>query len=488
MTTLYLLGGRVACADAPGAEACAIAGGRLVWAGSRADARARAVTGDEIRDWGAAEIRRSFLDHHTHPLWYGERHEVLDVRGVAAVEDVLHAVAARAAAHPAGGWLQIEGWRPADHAASRAALDAVTGNLATVLGALDGHALWANSAALACAGLDDSAVAPAGGAIDRDAHGRLTGVLRDTAMLPVLDARPAATAAERRTALAAAQRGFHRYGITTVHAMEGEDAYATLRDAEDDGALTLEVGFYTRFDELAAVQALRGARGDSARVRLAGTKSFLDGSLGSHSAAFCHPYSDTPDNCGLLVLTHEEMLDRLRVTAEAQLAAAVHAIGDRAVQLLCEVHAAWNPAWGAAPPMRVEHAQHVAPGDERRLAASGLVASMQPLHAPLDAPLVARSLTTHDLHTHAWATLAHAGVALRFGSDAPVVEPDVLAAIAVATDPASPHALPRDAAFAAYGSHPLRIGDRADCVVLDADRVRATLAAGAWVYDEEHAA
>ncbi len=481
---LYLLGAHLV-ATHDGADACCVDGGRVSWLGTRAEARARAGAGDLVRDLGGAVLRRSFTDHHTHPVWFGEQRRGLDVRGIVAVEDVLAAVAACVATHPRDGWLQVEGWRPADHAASRDALDAVSGGLPVVLGALDGHAMWANSAALARAGVDDTVTAPPGGAVDRDAGGRLTGVLRDHAMHWLLAARPPASAAERAAALAEAQRAFHRAGVTTVHAMEGESSYLAMREAEAAGALSLSVGFYARFEELAAVQAARDARGVSARVRLAGTKSFLDGSLGSHSAAFCHPYSDAPDSTGLLCLEAAEMRDRLRVTAEAGLAAAVHAIGDRAAQLLCEVREAWDPAWGAPPPIRIEHAQHIAPADAPRLAAHGLVASMQPLHAPLDAPLVARSLRGHDLHTHAWSALAAHGIGLRFGSDAPVVEPDALAAIAVATDPANPQALSREAAFAAYGSHALQVGDTADLIALEAGRVRSTWAAGDLVYDEE---
>jgi predicted amidohydrolase YtcJ len=472
-------------------DACAIEGGMIAWLGSRTDARAVRRAHDRLIDVGTARLYGAFTDHHIHLAWLGFHLDAPNVRDARDASEVLDTVA-RSAARQRSGWLHVHGWRPSVHVASRAALDAATRDVPTVLRALDGHSVWVNSAALRAAGIDAHRPEPPGGAIDRDPSGAPTGVLREQAIELVTDVEPRPATEAFTAAVRRAQERLLAEGIVRADVMEGADTVRALLHLQDVNELALRINIFAPFEHLSETRGIcaealqtRDAASTNARgaVRLAGTKSFVDGSLGSHTAAMYEPYADAPSDTGILRLDVQELCARLREAAHLGLTAAVHAIGDRAVGVLCE--AMESCTLQDAPHVRIEHAQHIAPADLPRLVELCVSLSMQPLHAPLDAPLVAHSLGARPLLTHAWRSLSKAGLPLLFGSDAPVVPPSVVHALTIVSDEANPEHIACSDALRAFGSTPLEVGGPADIAAMSQERVELTLVGGEIAFAAE---
>jgi len=328
-----------------------------------------------------------------------------------------------------GGWLPDRGW-----------LDPLTGSRPALLLRSDLHIAVANSAALERAGIDRGAVTadPDGGQIVRNAEGRPTGVLRDTAIDLVASRVPAPTAAQLDAALHRAIRHAHRHGLTQVHD-KGElppswRDLEVLERAEIEGRLDLRVSVATPIDEWEALAERVASRGrGSDLLRWGSVKGFFDGSLGAATARFHTPFLDLPDSLGLVVCDPEALAGDVRGAWDAGIQPIVHAIGDAAVDWLIDVYADLGPATADIPPPRIEHAQHLSPGAAERMATAGVVASMQPIHLVADAPWLERRIGP-DRTSRAYPirTLAEAGVPLAFGSDWTVAPLDPLAGIRAA--------------------------------------------------------
>ncbi len=388
----------------------------------------------------------------------------------------------------------------------------MTGERPAALWAHDHHSLWLNGAALRATGVDRGTSAPAGGVIERDADGAPTGIVRERAAwgleLPEPDAR------ERRRAVEAAQREAHARGITGIHDFERSHGFALWQELHADRRLTLRVVAAQQATDLDAVLAtgLRGGFGDD-RLQVGPVKAFLDGTLGSRTATMLAPYAD--GGTGVELLASADLEQLVRRAAEGGLAVAVHAIGDRANRVALDAfeatRAQWEPA-GLRP--RIEHAQIVDPADVPRFATIGVVASMQPSHAPSDRDAADAALGARAATAYAWRALLDAGAVLAFGSDAPIEPLDGLAGIGAAVSrtlderpPWRPEqalspleALTGFTAGAAWAAgHERRRGRLApgldaDLVVLDADptqvapeRIRdigvvATMVGGRWVH------
>lgn len=490
----------------PMAEAFAVEAGRLVAVGSDADVLAAHP------DWPREDLEGrtvipGLIDAHAHLMGLGESLLQADLVGTASKAEVVERLRAFAETLPEGAWITGRGWDQNDWGSgepfpTRADLDAAFPDRPVWLGRIDGHASWANTAALRAAGVDPEAAAPAdpeGGAVIRDAAGRPTGVFVDAAEALVAESVPAPDLAFQAAALERALAETARYGLTGVH--EAGVPLATLdlyREFAASGRFPLRNYAMITPGEIEAFCAAHpdGVREADGRLVVRSVKVYADGALGSRGAALLEDYADEPGNHGLLF----QPMEALQATAEAAMRCGLqvntHAIGDRANRAVLDAYEGAIAATGGGPGRhRIEHAQVLTLGDVERFARLGVIASVQPTHATSDMPWAEARLGDRARGAYAWRRLLDAGARLALGSDFPVERVDPLlgfhAAVTrqdgddqpaggwygnqVLTREEALRGFTLDAAYAAFmedevGS--LEVGKRADYVVLSDDLMR----------------
>ncbi|HEU4955488.1 MAG TPA: amidohydrolase, partial [Gemmatimonadales bacterium] len=282
-------------------------------------------------------------------------------------------------------------------------------------------AAWVNSAALAVARITRDTPDPPGGRIVRDAAGEPTGLLLERAVELVTRVIPPPSNEILDEALREAQAEAHRLGVTGIHDVEDERAWAGFRRLEEAGDLELRVLFHPPVATLPDL-IRRGQRsGAGSRwLGMGGVKLFLDGSLGSRTAWMLEPYEGSRDR-GMPVAGEQAAAEAMRLAAGHGIAVTAHAIGDAAVRQALDL---LERLPRVALPHRIEHFQCVHPDDLARASAAGIVASMQPAHLLTDIPLVDRHWGRRGRGAYAFRSLLDRGTAVVFGSDVPVASVD----------------------------------------------------------------
>jgi predicted amidohydrolase YtcJ len=429
----------------PTADAMVVADGRVRWVGREAELG----TGLPLtrHDLGGRTVWPALGDAHTHFLWYALLRQRIDLRGAPDLPTALDRLRRFAAGLPEGAWLQGHGWNENEwrepRLPSRLDLDAVTQRPAALTRA-DGHLVWANSAALAAAGVGADTPDPAHGHIDRDESGAPTGILRESAMRLVLDRVPPPSLAERLRAVRAGQAEAHHLGIGSLHTMEDHQTVEALQAAHDGGELLLRVTVLQPVSSLGHLVALglRCGFGDE-WLRLGQLKVFADGSLGSRTAWMVEPFEDDAGNRGIAALDEAGLRETLGAAHAAGWPCAVHAIGDAANRAVLEALAGVGRCESAYPD-RIEHVQIIRPEDMPRLAEVGAIASMQPVHVSTDWRVADRLWGARSRWSYAWRSVAAAGATLAFGSDAPVEPLNPWAGLQVAVTRRGLDGLPAD--------------------------------------------
>ncbi|MFM8910851.1 MAG: amidohydrolase, partial [Gemmatimonadota bacterium] len=423
----------------PWAEAVAIEGDRIAAVGSNAEVRR--IAGDaRVIDAKGAMVTPGFIDSHVHVLAGGYRLASVQLRDARTPQEFIARIKAYAATVPKGTWITGGDW---DHQNWGGALpehgwvDSITPDHPVLVTRLDGHMALANALAMRLAGLTRATADVDGGEIVREAAGVPTGILKDNATGLVDRVRPAPSAAMNDRALEAAMRYLNAQGVTSVHSVASDgdawDELATYDRAHAAGRLTTRLYVNLPLADWARVAALvrqRGGRGD-VWLQWGGLKGFVDGSLGSHTAAFRAPYTDRPDDRGFYVSSLEERYAWIKGADTAGLQVAVHAIGDRAIgeqlslfERVARENGPRDRRW------RIEHAQHIAPEDFARFASIGVIPSMQPYHAIDDGRWATRVIGPERSEgTYAFRSLLDARAKLAFGSDWFVAPPTVLEGI-----------------------------------------------------------
>jgi predicted amidohydrolase YtcJ len=449
--TLALINGRVWTADPsrPSAEAIAIAGERIAAVGTTAEIRAKAGAAETI-DLGGAFVTPGFIDSHIHFLDGGFRLASVQLRDAATRDEFVSRIKAFAATVPPGTWITGGDW---DHTLwggelpRRDWIDAVTPDRPVWINRLDGHMALANSAALRAAGVADEVKDVSGGEIVRDANGRPTGVLKDNAMSLVEAKMPPPSDAMSDRALEAAMKYVAAQGVTAVHHMGTWDQLAVFERAWRAHRLTTRIQAavpLSTWEQLRDVVAAKrfgpDGRGDL-WLRVGALKAFVDGSLGSHTAAFEDPFTDAAASAtatagqasdrGLFVTKPEDLYAWISGADAANLHVAVHAIGDRANATILDIFERVAREHGAKDRrFRIEHAQHLRPADIPRFARLGVIASMQPYHAIDDGRWADKVIgPKRSETTYAFRSLLDAGATLAFGSDWFVAPPTPLEGI-----------------------------------------------------------
>lgn len=447
----------------PAAEAIALGGGVILAVGAAADMAGLRGPATRVIDAGGGTVLPGFIDSHVHLFMGAAELDMLNLTGVAGEAALAAALRGRAAARPedrlvmacSADYHVLGEGREID----RHALDALLPDRPVALMAPDHHTVWANTAALEAAGILHGFDAGEGSTVVMGGDGKATGMLLENgAFGPVMalmpsggreglgyvtgeDPVPPAGPAERAADKAVIAKGLRHCaakGITTLHNMDGNFyQLELLKSLEEDGDLLcrIQVPFHLKnhhplekLDE--AVGMHRRFIGDwvwSGRVKM-----FMDGVLESRTALMLEPYPDRPGWRGEALFSPEHFNEACVMADARSLQISVHAIGDAAVRRTLDGYAAARAANGARDSRhRVEHIEALAPEDLPRFAELGVIASMQPLHAPVAGfftPWPPDTIFSRAQMARAfpWRDLLESGARLIFSTDWPVVPVDVM--------------------------------------------------------------
>ncbi len=379
------------------------------------------------------------IDAHGHVMKLGFQALTLDLSDTRSLAEAQAKIATYVRDHGNRRWIIGRGWNQERWGLGRfptaAELDAVVADKPVWLERVDSHAGWANSAAMAEAGITVRSVAPPGGRIEM-AGGKPIGIFVDAAMQMIEKVVPVPLARERDQALIKAQDMLLARGITAIADMGTSlEDWSSFRRAGDGGWLNVRIFAYSEgLDPILVIGANAPTPwlyGD--RLRMGGVKLYADGALGSRGAWLKSPYADAPGNRGLQFVEDTKLRNIMSRAALDGYQIAVHAIGDAANAQVLDAFSELQTTYKGDRRWRIEHAQILDPLDIPRFAPLGVIASMQPVHQTSDRHMAEVRLDPARLKgAYAWKSLLASGARLAFGSDAPVEVPDVFAGLAAA--------------------------------------------------------
>jgi predicted amidohydrolase YtcJ len=495
--------GRIRTMDAtvPAGTAMAVDEGLVVAVGDDDAIRRLAGAGDEIVNLECRPVLPGFEDAHLHLSDGAIALGRLDLRNAGSAETVAALVADRAAGLTWGTWIRGFGWDQTRWDVKewphRSVLEARCADHPVALARIDGHVGWLNGLALQILGIDASTPDPAGGRIERDPRtSEPTGILLEAAWDQVRARIPRESRQDRKLALERALAEMRRLGITAVHDVTDATALPLLADLLAAGKLSARISAILPIglDREAAEALRRGHTPGHPWIETGTLKVFLDGTLGSRSAALLEPYADAPAASGALRIAPDALETMIAEADAAGWTVAVHAIGDLAVRTALDAFEAL-PERRRDRPHRIEHVQVVADEDLPRFRRTGVVASVQPVHFREDLPWIADRLGERaGARIYPARSLLEAGASVAFGTDWPIAPLDPWLGIGAATSQRGPTSdahgeagiaedVPLEVALRAYTEAPARLSGRketlgrlapgcfADFVVLDCDPV-----------------
>lgn len=418
----------------PWAEGFAITGDSIVAVGSKS----------EIEEWIDDETRRietsndnlivpGFIDCHTHFMEGGFALASVQLRDAKTPKEFITRIKEFATTQPKGTWITSGDW---DHEnwggelPTKDWIDSVTKDYPVWINRLDGHMCLANTAALKAAGIDDRVKDVDGGNIVRDKNGRVTGVFKDNAMNMIYKIVPDPSDEQKDKALEAAMNYVAARGVTSAHNMSGYMDVFERAHAQNKLKTRIYAGMMLSDWKELNQKIKQQGRGDK-WLRIGGLKEFVDGSLGSHTAAFFKPFTDAPSDSGFFITPEKELYQRIKSADSAGLHVMTHAIGDKAIHTLLNIYEQVGKENGDRDRrFRIEHAQHIAPNDIPRFARLNVIPSMQPYHAIDDGRFAERLIGDERIKTtYAFGSLLKANATLAFGSDWFVAPPTPLEGI-----------------------------------------------------------
>ena len=423
--TLAVVNARVWTGDPkrPWADAIAITGERITLVGSSAAVKKLATAATRVVDAKGMMVVPGFIDSHVHFIAGGFGLSSVQLRDAKTPEEFIRRIKAYAATLPAGAWITEGNW---DHEQwggelpRRDWIDSVTPNNPVWINRLDGHMGLANSAALRAAGVDATTPDVAGGTIVRGTDRAPTGILKDNAqsLIDRAVAEPSLEVTDR--AVDAAMSYLAGNGVTTVHNMGTFDDLAAFERAERDGRMKTRIYAVVPLASWKQLSDTVKARGrGNAWLHIGGLKGFVDGSLGSHTAAMLQPFTDAPNDMGLFVNTPEHLYEWTSGADKAGLQVIVHAIGDRAIRTQLDIYQRVEREDGARDRrFRIEHSSISRPRTSRashHSASSPACSRTTP--STTDAGRRRSSVTSAPRRRMPFARCSTRSVHLAFGSD-----------------------------------------------------------------------
>ena len=414
------------------AQAMAVRDGRIVAIGSSEAISKLKGSRTQVVDLGGHFVMPGFNDAHVHLSSAGFLQLNVDLIGVQSIEQMQQRIAARVKTASPGEWIVGRGWDhtlwPGQKLPTRQDIDPVTGDHPAIFIRVDGHIAVANTAALKAAGITSQAATAAGGMIDRDASDEPTGIVRETEIEVIKAKEPSPSPALRRRAAELALADAARWGITSAQDNSYWEDFLVYEDLEREGKLTLRISAWLMFNgSLDLLEKHRAHHpADDAMLHTAMLKGYMDGSLGSRTAALLAPYSDDPGNSGL-PQCEQGTLNRMAIErAAAGFQLGFHAIGDRAAQMALDAFAAAerNAKENNRTRdfrFRIEHDQVIAPGQVARYRELGVIASVQPSHLLTDMNWAVERIGPERAKiSYPWKAFLDNGVRVAFGTDYPV--------------------------------------------------------------------
>ncbi len=393
-------------------------------------------------DAGGRLVLPGFTDSHIHFLEGSVTLLQVHLDDAKTIQEIQKLVKDFADKHPDVPWILGRGWTYPTFGATglpdKKYLDEVVPDRPVYLTAFDGHTAWANSKALAMAGITKQTPDPPNGSFVHDASGELTGAIKEDATEVFQHVIPVPSREQRMDALRAGMLEANRVGLVRVHCaantglaasdFENLDLYDELRKKGE-----LSVRMYIAFEmdppglnpkKLHLLEQARKQYHDD-WVSAGVVKFFLDGVIESHTAAMLTPYSDDPTQIGALFWDPAKYKQTVQELDRRGYQIFTHAIGDKAVRTALDAYENASRTNHTAGRPRVEHIETVSAQDIARFGKLGVIASFQPLHAyPDDDTLKIWARNAGPERTQrawAWRSIENSGGHLAFGSDWPVV-------------------------------------------------------------------
>jgi predicted amidohydrolase YtcJ len=421
----------------PSAQAMIIDRDRISWIGNNEDIVSVPADEYELINLSGKTVMPSFTDAHVHLAFFARSLASLDLDGCKSYRETLDKVREFVPGLARNEWLVGKGWSKESWSKPcmphKKDLDRIAPDNPAAIFSKDQHLIWTNSLGLKIGGVDRHTSDPDGGIINRDKKGEPTGILAESAAMLFYEhcGKPSRTGLFKRIDEAIAI--CHRRGVTAVGNFDDLDGFELLQEYHGMRGLSIRVRQYipVRFLDHLVKLKLRSGFG-SRYLKIAGTKIFADGALGSQTALMFEPYRGKKKQCGIEVSTEAEMTADIKTAASHGIACAVHAIGDRAN------HQALN-AFGRLSREnlrlrhRIEHVQIIKPADLPRFAQLGIVASVQPSHCSSDIDLARKHWGKRSQYAYNYRSLIDSGAYLALGSDAPIEKVDPLLGMYSAT-------------------------------------------------------
>ncbi len=419
-------------------EAIAVRGDRIQAVGKTVEIEKLKGPQTQVIDLGRHFVMPGFNDAHLHLDDAGMTKLSVDLTGVQSLDELRARVEKKVAESKGDDWIFGSGWDqtlwPVKVTPTRWDLDEVSGGHPVFLVRIDGHIAVANTRALQLGSITLASRDPQGGHIDRNENGEPTGILRETAQQAVLGVIPKPTHRLRRDALEVALADLAEHGVTSAQDYSPNwENFEIYEELEKEGKLTARITEWLPFDDpLEELSRKRSAHPQSDLMLHTGMlKGFMDGSLGSHTAALLEPYADDPQNSGLPRYEAQKLNDMTKERVLAGFQIGFHAIGDKGIQMALDAFAgaekAAHEAHVKAPDgsddfrLRIEHAQVTTLAQFAQFKTLKVIASMQPSHVLTDMRWAQDRLGPRRAATsYAWLTFLNKGVTLAFGTDYPV--------------------------------------------------------------------
>ncbi len=385
----------------------------------------------EIRviDAGGKTMLPGLIDAHGHVLGWGLNLMRTNLRGSRSEDEAVTRTIEFRTHNPELSWIQGRGWNqvlwPTQTFPTAATLDKHFPNTPVWLRRVDGHAGWANTAAMKLANIDRDTQAPEGGEIVRTKTGEPSGVFIDNAMSLISRAIPALSVAEQETVLKTAMTDLARLGLTSVHdAGVGSDTVTAYKNLADKNEMPVRVYAMVAVGDphFSAIMAKGPYHHASGMLDLSSVKISSDGALGSRGAALIEDYSDLHGHKGLLLHSDKQLKKYMLTAMQAGFQVNTHAIGDHANKLVLDAYEDLIQETNTkALRHRVEHAQVLRLDDIPRFAELGVIASMQATHATSDKNMAEDRIGPNRIKgAYAWHKLLQANAVIAAGSDFPV--------------------------------------------------------------------
>jgi predicted amidohydrolase YtcJ len=419
------------------AEAIAVRGDRILAVGTRDEVLKTKGPDTKIIDLGGRFVMPGFNDAHMHLAHAGQEKLSVNLVGAKTLDEFRERIRSKVETARPGEWIVGAGWDetlwPVKAVPTRWDLDEVSSGHPVYMDRVDGHIGVANTRALQLASITVASREPAGGKIDRDEAGTPNGILRETARDAVRAVIPKPTHEQRRQAIQLALADLASHGITSAQDNSSWEDVQIYGELEKEGKLTARISEWLPFDD--SIESLNRKRSfhpaSDDMLHTGMLKGFMDGSLGSKTAALLEPNSDDPRNSGLPQYEADKLnpMAKERVLAGYQLG--FHAIGDKGVQMALDAFAEAERAakenkvkgadGGSDYRFRIEHAQVTTPQQILRFKELKVIASMQPSHLLTDMNWAESRLgPKRAAHSYAWDEFLKHGVVLAFGTDYPV--------------------------------------------------------------------